>query len=653
MKRILLITLLIISFIALNAQNRALSLYDFEETQGTFTSISTTGTALTPSDWDDGVTPAQSIGFDFDYNGAVYTQFTVNTNGTVNFGDAAINEETNDLESDVYINLLAALWDDLKFYSNGVEDGIFMRLDGASGMQVLTIEYNNVGRFNSTGLVSFQVKLYEENSSIEFIYSDLSDVTGWSEVSTTSIGMNANNSGSLEFLSVTPDATNGATISSDIENAAIFPATLAEIAEGTIYRFTPPVIATDPDIALDAILTPSSNFLTSAEKVKIQLSNPGIEITEGLQLTLEIYNNETGTIIGTTIWEDFSSYPIASLDVFEYTFDTLIDLSANLEYNIMVTAQVSGDIDIYNNMASKIVKGVVLDELIYDNGPIITAEGEGHEGADISEVQTSLNMYNYGYNANTVIGYRNADQFTIPEGEEWLITGLGFYNWQTESDTNSTINHLDFRIYDGLPGEAAADTLVDYYDVNKLSGSKWMGIYRVYDTDQQNTDRPIMLSVASLDAEEQIVLTTGTYWLDFSSGGTLQSGPWVPYITELDSTTTGDAWHLGFDGWVSWTEDGTSTPQGMPFMLYGSKINGIKTVENNQLNLYPNPGNGICNFSSEKTGVVEVYDYNGRLMKKQNLVNSRALNLQDLNAGIYIVTLASDDGYFSTKVLIE
>ncbi|PLX20234.1 MAG: hypothetical protein C0599_09435, partial [Salinivirgaceae bacterium] len=503
-----------------------------------------------------------------------------------------------------------------------------------------------------TGLVSFQVKLYEADNSIEFIYGDLSAATGWSEYSTTSIGMNADNAGQVEFLSVSPDATNGATISADVENDAITPATLAEIGGGTTYKFTPPSTATDPDIAVNAIISPNSNFLTANEQVKIQFSNPGTEVTEGLQFAIEVYNNETGIMLS-TIWIDYPDYPIPSLEVIEYTFDTTIDLSANIEYKIQVSSHLDGDVDIFNNIVNKVVKGVVLDELIYDNGPIITREGNGAGGADISEVQTTLGMYNYGYNTNTVIGYRNADQFIVPEGEEWMITGLGFYNWQTESDTISTINHLDFRLYDGLPGEASSDTLADYYDINKLSGSKWSGIYRVYDSDLQNTDRPVILSVASLDEEEYITLTEGTYWLDFSSGGTLLSGPWVPYITMLGETTTGDAWHLGFDGWVPWSEDGTATPQGMPFMLYGSKVNAISGNNLDELRIYPNPGNGIFYFNSEKTGVVEVFDYSGKLIKKQSLINSRNLDLQGVEHGIYIVTFTSFDEHYSTKIVLD
>jgi hypothetical protein len=298
------------------------------------------------------------------------------------------------------------------------------------------------------------------------------------------------------------------------------------------------------------------------------------------------------------------------------------------------------------------VKGVILDPLIYNNGPIITSEGAGFEGADISEVQTSLEFYDYGYNSNTIFGYRCVDDITIPEGEEWLITGLGIYNWQTESDTNSTINHLDFRIFNGLPFEATSDILVDYYDINKLSGSKWSGVYRVPDFDKLNTDRPVMLSVANMNEDEQIVLTEGTYWLDFSSGGTMLSGPWIPFITHLDSLTTGNAWHLGNYGWQPWIQDTVYT-QGMPFMLYGSKINDIKSIQKEDLTIYPNPGNGNFYFKSSQTGIAEVYGMDGQLLHCKVLKDDKSIDLTPLDSGIYFFVIRAEDEFYSAKIAIE
>jgi len=133
MKKIVFTSIITLFCFATFAQNnKALSLYNFVEETETYTSISSSGTALTPNSWDDGVTSLTPIGFNFVYNQVTYTEFSVNTNGTVNL-DSQNSQATNDLESETFTNLLAPLWDDLKFHNNGSGEGIFYNLEGTEG----------------------------------------------------------------------------------------------------------------------------------------------------------------------------------------------------------------------------------------------------------------------------------------------------------------------------------------------------------------------------------------------------------------------------------------------------------------------------------------------------------------------------------------
>lgn len=649
-------TLFLLSFVFLltnaNAQTKALSHYSFEESISTFATIITDGMPIVPDGWDDGVSAPINIGFDFEYNGETYTQVTVNTNGTVNFGAQNIKPETNNLASDTYTNLMAPLWDDLVF---GGTEGLYYKIESDGTHNMLIIEFHQVGRYNSTGLVDFQVMLSEADNSITFVYNDLSTISGWHEYSTVSIGMNFLAESTVELISVTPDAINGATISTSVANNDIQPATMAQIAQGTTYKFTPPSDVTDIDIALTEFLSPESDFLTTTENVSVRLSNPGITINEGITLSYQLYDASGGVIapIGAPVNEIFTNYPFNSLTTSDFTFTQTVDLSNNSQYSIIVTVDLSNDVDITNNEIEGLVNGVSLAPEIFNNGPIVTHENAGADNAKVSVVQTNLNMWNYGYNTNTIIGYRNADDFTIPQGEAWVITGLGFYNWQTESDTISTINHLDFRIFSDKPDVQNADTIVNYYDINKLSGSKWSGIYRVYDTALQNTDRPIMLSVANLNEPEHITLQSGTYWLDWSSGGTMVSGPWVPYITYIDSITTGNAVHLGFAGWENWIEDGTETPQGMPFMLYGERITGISNHATSSIETYPNPSNGIFRLTNQTVGRVIISDLSGRCVYDKIHNEQASINFTHQNKGIYILNFVHDAGTIQQKIVIE
>lgn len=644
-------------FLSFGQNSKTLSFYSFSETVETYQSISTLGTALTPSDWDDGVTDLTAIGFDFSYNQVVFTEFSVNTNGTVNLG-SQINESTNDLESPEDVNLLAPLWDDLKFHDNGVSDGIFYYLEGSAGSQILTVEFLNVGRYDntgtSTGVVNFQVKLFEQDNSIQFIYSNLTQTADWSEYSTTSIGLNAEGTPNTEFLSVTPDNISGATVSSETENASITTETLALIADGTTYTFSPPEEVDEFDIGISDISSPKSGFLSANDSIKIMIENFGIEITEGLSINCEVFDAETGLQVGGTITENYENYPIQSLSVFDYTFSNTLNLSENGNYTVTISLDLTEtDVNLENNQMSVDVFGIILDEVIYNNGPIVTQTGVGAFGKDVSEVQTALNMYNYSYNTFWEIGYRNADDFAVEEGEEFVITAIGFYNYQTGTDTVPTINYLDFRIFDGEPQLTETNTLFDFYDQNKISGSKWTGIYRVYDTEPTNTERPVMLSVAQFDEGQEIHLQQGEYWIDWSSGGEIISGPWTPFITILGQTTTGNAKHLGFDGWVNWTEDGTGTQQGMPFMLYGHKIlTNIETIDN-QVAVYPNPSSGIFKIETESICKVSILDITGKTVYQNGEYNGENIDFSNKIAGLYLINIIENNKQTTKKLIIN
>ena len=85
------------------------------------------------------------------------------------------------------------------------------------------------------------------------------------------------------------------------------------------------------------------------------------------------------------------------------------------------------------------------------------------------------------------------------------------------------------------------------------------------DTTLTTTNRPIMTAVGAVNT----VLPAGTYWVDWQIGGTLASGPWIPPVTILGQTTTGNSLQFTTTGWAALTDTGTLTPQGLPFIVEG------------------------------------------------------------------------------------
>ncbi|ESU21103.1 hypothetical protein FEDK69T_26580 [Flavobacterium enshiense DK69] len=70
--------------------------------------------------------------------------------------------------------------------------------------------------------------------------------------------------------------------------------------------------------------------------------------------------------------------------------------------------------------------------------------------------------------------------------------------------------------------------------------------------------------------------------------------------------------------------------------------------------VYPNPASNVLNFSvknSAQINNIQILDLNGRIVKSNNFsaVSEAQINVSDLNAGVYFVDIASDQGKATSK----
>lgn len=202
--------------------------------------------------------------------------------------------------------------------------------------------------------------------------------------------------------------------------------------------------------------------------------------------------------------------------------------------------------------------------LLFDNGPLVTHPGGGSGGADASALQTALSLTVYGFGAQISANNSVADDFTI-SGADWAIDEIQFFTYQTGSTTTSTINDVRMQIWNGPPN-AGGSVIYGDMTTNRLSSTSWTNMYRVLDTDLLNTQRPVMRVVVQFSPA--LVLSAGTYWLQWQYGGTLSSGPWAPPVSIVGQTTTGNGLQNLAGTWGQLL-DGTF-PQGVPFMIFGN-----------------------------------------------------------------------------------
>ncbi len=201
--------------------------------------------------------------------------------------------------------------------------------------------------------------------------------------------------------------------------------------------------------------------------------------------------------------------------------------------------------------------------LLYDNGPLINNPGGGVGGADESVLQSqSLGMSILGFGHQLAQNNHVADDFTIP-ADSWTVDSIVFWAYQTNSGNASTINDVRYRIWDGSPDDPGSTVLFGDLTTNRLIATTWDNLYRVSETTSMTTARPIMRNTAS----GGFTLPQGNYWIEWTTGGSLGSGPWAPPITINGMTTTGNALQWLATSWAPVTDVGQ---QGFPFQLYGT-----------------------------------------------------------------------------------
>ena len=237
MRKILLFWLFSLVFsYSINAQSA--STYSFAASTGTYTQVNdATATRLNLVEADTYLSTAQSIGFNFVYEGITYTQFKMGSNGFISlnsFGTATLSTNNFSTANSTSRPIIAPLWDDLDGRSTGSVSAAYFEVTGSAPNRVLTVEWRNWewNYASSTPVISFQAKLYETTNIIEFVYRS---ETGTPSSGSASIGIgSATGSGNNSYLNLTSTTTPAVSSISSVTTLSTKPAT------GQVYTFTPP-----------------------------------------------------------------------------------------------------------------------------------------------------------------------------------------------------------------------------------------------------------------------------------------------------------------------------------------------------------------------------------------------------------------------------
>ena len=202
--------------------------YTFNPILGTYTEI--TGGSASSATGDDGFQDI-NLPFVFTFDSLTYDTARISVNGWLQLGQTyAGSGSVNDLANVDVRPILAPFWDDL--YDDATSD-IRYQVIGANPERVFIVQWKGVRWPGSGGSrQNFQLRLYENDSKVEFIYGAMSASTNTS----ASIGVSGASASFGKFLSVTPGSP--ASASSAVANNNI--TSINNLPAGTTYQFQAP-----------------------------------------------------------------------------------------------------------------------------------------------------------------------------------------------------------------------------------------------------------------------------------------------------------------------------------------------------------------------------------------------------------------------------
>ncbi|MFM7014723.1 MAG: hypothetical protein ACKOX3_00195, partial [Bacteroidota bacterium] len=220
---------------------------------GNATDMSTGTTSLMAAGNDDAASSVANIGFNFQFMGKPYTQFSINSNGALGLGGTAIGTSGTGTGTATAPVIAAFGGDQATVTAAGANSKVHYKLFGTSPNRVLVVEwanmklnYTNYGTA-SAGDGTYQVLIYETTGVFEFKYGAMSVATAF--VTGPVVGFSAGTTaGTIASITTSSNtvATNGtAWVNNTYSTGAIANLNSSSNGSRRVYRFTP---ATSPSM---------------------------------------------------------------------------------------------------------------------------------------------------------------------------------------------------------------------------------------------------------------------------------------------------------------------------------------------------------------------------------------------------------------------
>jgi hypothetical protein len=371
---------------------------------GTYTDLGATGTVITTANFDDANSGVQTFPFSFSFNGATYSDFVLNTNGYIKLGTTApaapyfttYAQEVSiggPLNSATETNVILPFNTDLEAGTGAPE--YRWAVTGTAPGRVLTIQWKNVSdktRVAAAGTAgniekqyanfSFQVKLYETTSQIDFVYGTATPATNTvNNANFVSVGIKGSGVAADQVITAIKAsnipwnqttfqqgtyvaASNGV----NIRRQAILTGGQVVPDPGRTFSFSIPVptdAATNIVYGYDKLVVPAGQPAT----IQALVRNAGTAALSNVTVNLQVTGANTTTATAQVV----NSLAVGATSVVTFTGVSVPNLGTN---TVTVSTSVTGDGNVTNDSASMtMITDATTTSFITPNQPSTSSYG--------------------------------------------------------------------------------------------------------------------------------------------------------------------------------------------------------------------------------------------------------------------------------------
>ncbi|MEQ9095632.1 MAG: GC-type dockerin domain-anchored protein [Phycisphaerales bacterium] len=198
------------------------------------------------------------------------------------------------------------------------------------------------------------------------------------------------------------------------------------------------------------------------------------------------------------------------------------------------------------------------------NGPLSSMPGAHDTGADL--IWAVPDGASAGVSGHAPLAYRLAEPITLTG--QATIESVVVFGYQQGAIEGSTIDQLGLELWNGRPGDAGSSRIAGDIDANMLSSVSPTDAFVAMTGVTFTIDRRVFALTAG---DLGWSVPAGDYWLVWTMGGSLDGGPYSPYLGDDTRPVTGEARQRVLGAWRparNRTEGGVQVS--LPYEVYGS-----------------------------------------------------------------------------------